>query len=151
MFGCEAAPQMNDDPLEPALSDAPPGPGEEEPSRLYNLVPEMVRKAVITGLGALFMTEEGVRALVKELKLPKEIVGFITSQAEKTKTDLTRVIGEEVRRFFESAALRQEFLKLLSSMTIEVRADVRLKPDVQKSGIADIALKDAKVKRSPKE
>jgi hypothetical protein len=120
----------------------------DEKSRLYDRVPEMVRKAVITGLGALFMTEEGVRALVKELKLPKEIVGFITSQADRTKTEVTRIIGDEIRRFFESAQLRQEFVKLLSTMTIEIRADVRLRPDGEHAVEPEIKLHEAKVRRS---
>ena len=118
----------------------------DEKSRLYERLPEMVRKAVITGLGALFMTEEGVRALVKELKLPKEIVGFITSQADRTKTEVTRIIGEEIRRFFESAQLRQEFMKLLSTMTIEIRADVRLRPDGERSVEPEIKLHETRVR-----
>lgn len=138
---------MPDDEIPGRPPEPAEGLGGDEPAKLSGIVPEIVRKAVITGLGALFMTEEGVRALVKELKLPKEIVGFITSQAERTKGELIRVIGEEVRRFFESAALRQEFLKLLSGVTIEIKADVRLRPDAGGSVGSDVDLKDARVRR----
>ncbi len=103
---------------------------------------------MITGLGALFMTEEGVRTLVKELKLPKEIVGFILSQAERTKVEVTRIVGDEVRRFFESAALRQEFVKLLSTMTIEIRADVRLRPEGERAVEPEVRVRETKVRRT---
>ncbi len=91
-------------------------------------VADAVRKAVLTGLGAVFLTEEGARKLAREWKLPKEIVGYVVSQAGGAKDEIVRVVSEEVRAFFESEALRREFLRALSSMSIEVRAEVRLKP-----------------------
>ncbi|HET6980724.1 MAG TPA: hypothetical protein VFI53_01215, partial [Myxococcaceae bacterium] len=36
---------------------------------------EVVRKVAFAGLGALFMTEEGIRSLAGQLKLPKEALG----------------------------------------------------------------------------
>ena len=53
-------------------------------------VPELVRKVAVAGLGALFMTEEGIRNLAGQLKLPKEVLGFIVSQADRTKDELSR-------------------------------------------------------------
>lgn len=91
-------------------------------------VADAVRKAVLTGLGAVFLTEEGARKLARDWKLPKEIVGYVVSQAGGAKDEIVRVVGEEVRKFFESEALRREFLRLLSSMSIEVHAEIRLKP-----------------------
>src|SRR5215813_10751334 len=92
-------------------------------------VPELVRKVAVAGLGALFMTEEGLRSLAGQLKLPKEVLGFIASQAEKTKDDIGRIVTDEVRRFLQSEKLREEFLKLLTGMTIEIDAKVRLTPN----------------------
>ncbi len=93
-----------------------------------SFVPEFVRKMAVAGLGALFMTEEGLRSLAGQLKLPKEALGFILSQAEKTKDDIGRVVSEEIRRFLQSEKLREEFLKLLAGMTVEVKAEIRLVP-----------------------
>lgn len=92
-------------------------------------VPEFVRKVAVAGLGALFMTEEGIRSLAGQLKLPKEALGYILGQAEKTKDEVGRVVSEELRRFLQSEKLRDEFLKLMSGMTIEVKAQIRLVPD----------------------
>ena len=76
----------------------------------------------------MFLTEEGARKVAREWKLPKEIVGYIAGQAGSAKDEIVRVVTEEVRKFFESEALRREFLRVMSSMSIEVHAEVRLKP-----------------------
>ena len=65
-----------------------------------------MRKAVLTGLGAVFLTEESARKLARDWKLPKEIVAYVVSQAGGAKDEIVRVVSEEVRKFFESEALR---------------------------------------------
>jgi hypothetical protein len=91
-------------------------------------VPEIVRRAVLTGVGALFMTEEGIRNLVGEMKLPKDALTFLLAQADRTRAEVTRIVSQEVRRFLESETLRREIWKLLTSVTLEVNAEVKLKP-----------------------
>jgi hypothetical protein len=103
-------------------------------------VPEFVKRAAIAGLGALFMTEEGIRNLAGQLKLPKEALTFVVSQAEKTKDDVARILSEEIRRFLQSEKLRDELLEMLSGMTLEIKAEVRLVPD-QKGPLNEIATK----------
>jgi hypothetical protein len=120
--------------------------GEEE-RPLGGGVADRLRKAMLTGLGAVFMTEEGIRTLVRDLKLPKDAIGYVLSQAERSKAELFRVIGEELRRFFESAALRKELTKLLSDVTIEIRADVRLRPDGRQP---EVKVHTVKAKRARK-
>lgn len=91
-------------------------------------LPDAVRKALVTGLGAFFLTEEGARRLAREWKLPKELIGYLGQQASTAKDEILRVFSGEMRRFLESEAVRREFWKALGSMAIEVRAEVRLKP-----------------------
>jgi hypothetical protein len=101
---------------------------EDEAKKLSGLVPDIVRKAVLTGVGALFMTEEGLRNMVGEMKMPKDALAFLLSQADKTRTEVARVVTQEVRRFLESETLRRELWKLLTSVSIEVNATIQLKP-----------------------
>src|SRR5205807_8573952 len=104
--------------------DLPP----EEMKRLSGIVPDIVRRAVLTGVGALFMTEEGIRNLMGEMKLPKDALGFLLAQADKTRSEVARVVTQEVRRFLESDRLRREIWKLLTSVSIEINATMTLKP-----------------------
>jgi hypothetical protein len=103
---------------------------EDEPpdEQTKGFVPDIVRRAVLTGVGALFMTEEGIRNLVGEMKLPKDALAFLVAQADKTRSDVTRIVSQEVRRFLESETLSREIWKLLTSVTLEVNATVQLKP-----------------------
>jgi len=101
---------------------------EEEAKRLSSLVPDIVRRAVLTGVGALFMTEEGIRNMVTDMKLPKDALAFLLAQADKTRTEVARVVTQETRRFFESETLRREIWKLLTGVTLEVNATIQLKP-----------------------
>ena len=124
------------------MPDNPPPPDDEFDEKRAGIVPDIVKRAVLTGMGALFMTEEGIRNLVGEMKLPKDALGFLVAQADKTRGEVTRVVSQEVRRFLESDTMQREIWKLLTSVTLEVNASIQLKP----SGEPQIR---AKVKARP--
>jgi hypothetical protein len=131
-------PEGSGDPLD---DDSEPEPSEpqdmggqgaspdEADGGLRGRATDFMRKALVAGVGALFLTEVGIRGMVGELKLPKEIIGSLLSQADRTKQDVVRIMGEELRRFFESAQLHQEILKLLTDVTIEVKTEIKLHPE----------------------
>jgi hypothetical protein len=88
-----------------------------------------VKKAILAGVGALFLGEESARRLAREWKLPKEVIGFIGQQAQGAKDEVLRAFTDEIRRFLESGAVREEFWKGLGDRTIEVRAEIRFRRD----------------------
>ncbi|GAC1336482.1 MAG: hypothetical protein NVSMB23_01480 [Myxococcales bacterium] len=107
----------------------PLAPEPEYPElRGGSFVPDIVRRAVLTGVGALFMTEEGIRKSVGDLKLPKDALAFVLGQADRTRAEVARVVTQEVRRFLESETLRREIGKLFTGLTLEVNATLQLKP-----------------------
>ena len=87
----------------------------------------MVRKAVLTGVGALFLTEEGARKVAREWKLPKDLATYLVSQASGAKDEVLRVLGQELRRLLDSETFRKEILKSVENMTVEIHAEMRLK------------------------
>jgi hypothetical protein len=106
-----------------------PGPdGGAGPEGAAGGLQDALRKALLAGMGAIFLTEEGARRLAREWKLPKELIGYLGSQAAGAKDEVLRVFSDEVRRFFESEAVRREFARALSSMVIEVKAEIRVRP-----------------------
>ncbi|MHB8418906.1 MAG: hypothetical protein ACYDCL_12585 [Myxococcales bacterium] len=111
-----------------AFGGAPGARGPEDYS-LRGRATDFMRKALVAGVGALFLTEEGIRSLVGELKLPKELIGALLAQADRTKQEVVRILGDELRHFFESAQLREELLKLLTDVTIEVKTEIKLHPE----------------------
>ena len=91
-----------------------------------------VKKALLAGVGALFLTEEGARRLARDWKLPKDVAAFIGQQAQGAKDEILRMFADEIRRFLESESVRREFWKALGENSIEIHAEVRLRP--QKEG-----------------
>ncbi len=73
------------------------------------------------------------------------MLSYVLGQAEKTKDEIGRIISEELRRFFQSELLREEFLKLLSGMTVEVTAQVRLVPSHERKGKEPAAVPEVKL------
>jgi len=90
---------------------------------------DLIKKAVVAGAGALFMTEEGVRSFLGDLKLPKEVVQYAVTQVSKTKEDLFRVLSSELRAFLESTNLADEVSRVLSSTSLEISTTVRFVPN----------------------
>ena len=109
-----------DDPLYP-----PPEPGED--GGLRGSIADGVKKALLAGVGALFLTEEGARRVARDWKLPKDVASFIGQQAASAKDDLLRVFAEEIRRFLESESVRREFWKGLAGNAIEIKAEIRFR------------------------
>ena len=112
-------------PPEPLDDPAPAEAGAT--GSLGGLVADVVRKVVLAGAGALFLTEESARKLAREWKLPKELAGYLVSQASGAKDEVLRVVSAEIRRFLESEAFRRELFHVLESMAVEVNAEIRLK------------------------
>jgi hypothetical protein len=119
------------DPFNPddEVSEGDSSPGGFDPGEVKGLIPETVKRALLAGVGALFMTEEGARKLARDWKLPKDVVGFVGSQASAAKDEVLRLLGQEVRRFLESETVRKEFLRALSESTVEIHAEIRVRPD----------------------
>jgi hypothetical protein len=90
---------------------------------------DMVRKVLTLGVGTLFLTEEALRGLVGELKVPKELIGGILQSANRTKNEFLQQIAQEVmgrlKDKVDPSALVQE---ILSRNDIEFQVKVSFKP-----------------------
>lgn len=125
---------------------APPDPPEEVPR---GSLADGVKKALLAGMGALFLTEESARRLARDWKLPKEVISFVGQQAQGAKGEILRVFAEEFRRFLESDAVRREFWKALAENAIEIRAQIRVRPDATGKRAASVEA-DARPARRPR-
>src|SRR5262245_60918460 len=88
--------------------------------KLGEFVPDMVKKAIVAGLGVLFTTEEGIRRMATDFSLPKEVVTFLIAQANTTKSELFKVVGREIHEFLSHVNLHEELAKLLTSLSFEI-------------------------------
>ena len=126
--------------------DAPPENGaagahetepEPEPNkrgRLEGFIPDIVKRTFYAGLGAVFTTEEGIRKIASDLKLPKDVANYLIQQAASTKDELFRVVGKELRGFLETVNISGELQKLLTSLSFEIKTEIRFIPNNEAIG-----------------
>jgi hypothetical protein len=129
------------------------GPEEEEHfdgedggrSWKSRMVPELVQRLFVAGMGAVFTSEEGIRKLAKEVSLPKDVTKYLVSQAQTTRNELFRIVAGELRTFLESINLGAELTKILTSLTFEIKMQVRLLPSDKPGTIRPDIKGDVKV------
>ena len=102
--------------------------------RLERVVPDLVRRTVSAGLGAVMNTEEGIRKLANEFSLPKDVVAYLLSTAQSSKDELFRIFAREVRGFLENVNLSQELAKVLTMLSFEVKLEARFIPNDEAVG-----------------
>lgn len=96
---------------------------------LQSKAAEMMRKVLTVGVGAIFLTEESLRAMVSEFKLPKELLAGILDSAGKTKNEfLQRLSSEIMNRVNEKLDPRALIEEILSRNEIELNIKVNFKP-----------------------
>jgi hypothetical protein len=97
--------------------------------RLEGMVPEILKRAMLSGLGAISVTEETIRGAVTDMKLPKEAVAYLLEQADSTKDQFLALVAREIREFLTEADLGQEIARALSSMHVEVNMRIGFVPN----------------------
>ena len=99
------------------------------------LVPGLLKRVAVSGVGNLLMNEDGLRAMLSEnKKLPKEAVGLLVGQADVMRREVLRIISREIRIFLENMDLGGEVAKILTSVSFEVKTEVRFIPNDQAVG-----------------
>jgi hypothetical protein len=102
---------------------------ERERRRLERVLPELIKRVLDVGYGKITEGPENVRNFVSELKLPKEVLNLLVTQIEETKNGLYRAVAREIRDFLENTNLSEEMSKVLSSVALEIRTEVRFRPN----------------------
>ncbi|MBI5493942.1 MAG: hypothetical protein HY904_02880 [Deltaproteobacteria bacterium] len=92
-------------------------------------VADALRRLLISGVGTFLTTEEGVRTLLKEIKLPKEVATYLLHQAENTKEEVVSVLGREMRAFLETLDTQRLFERAIQHLVLDVHAEIRFKLD----------------------
>lgn len=96
---------------------------------IENLVPGVVKRTINAGVESVGSSEDSLRQLLIDRKLPREAVSFILGQVDSTKREVVRVMSREVRLFLENLDLGGELAKILTSLSFEVRMEVRFIPN----------------------
>jgi hypothetical protein len=102
---------------------------DRERRRLERILPELIKRILEAGYEKLSEGPENVRHFVSEMKLPKEALSLIFAQIDETKNGLYRVVAGEIRDFLEHTNLAEELAKVLTTLSFEVKTEVRFIPN----------------------
>ena len=97
----------------------------DEEARNASKVSEWAKKTILSGLGAVFLTEEGIMNALGDLKLPKSVIASALAQAEKTKSELSGMVAHEVKQFLGKIEIDEIIRKVLRGQTIEISATIK--------------------------
>ncbi|MBL8621897.1 MAG: hypothetical protein JNK64_11355 [Myxococcales bacterium] len=142
-----------DEPIDPPPPPAGDRDGLTESlrQRLETLVPDLVRRTVNAGMGAVFQTEDSLRRLSRELNVPN-VAGYLGEAAEGTKEKVLEVVAREVREFLSHVNLSDEIAKMLTTLSLEVKTEVRFIPNSERyTGVEPDVKAAVRVKRAERE
>jgi len=88
---------------------------------------DLLKKVLVTGVSAAFMTEESVRSLLKDVPLPKDIVGGLLENAKTTKTEFVASVKNELKSYLDKIDLGRELDKIVEKYDFEIKATISLK------------------------
>lgn len=89
---------------------------------------DLARRALTTGIGAVFLSEESLRSQLAEMKLPKEAMAYVVSQADRTKREIVNAIARETREFLSRLEVDKVLARALVGTTVEIQTRIRILP-----------------------
>ena len=135
-------------------AEAQPEP-ERRRRKLERMLPEILKRAIEkgleTGIGTISNSGEAIRDLLGDnvKHVPKELVGYVFAQVDETKNAMVRVVAGEVRDFLSATDLAQELQKALTSLSFEIRTEIRFIPN-DAGGVKPEVKAEVEPKRSRK-
>ena len=97
------------------------------------LLPEILRRALERGQAvsatALRMREQPIRDLIPGAALTRDLARLILVQVEETKKAVVRTVANEFKDFLEATDLATELQKALTSVSLELKTEVRFVPN----------------------
>jgi hypothetical protein len=104
-------------------------PPDLDPDEVRSILPKSLHKALVTGVSAVLMTEEGIRNALGDMRLPKEAISYVIQQTERSRKDLFQSVTGEIKKFLDTADIPGALRKALTGLKVEVRADIRFVDD----------------------
>ncbi len=94
---------------------------------------EAIKKVFAAGVTAAFVTEESLRQYLGDLKLPKEILQMLLSQAQKSKDELVQRVSKEIIQQFQKIDMVQEMSKFAENHKFKITAEIEIEKKAKPS------------------
>jgi hypothetical protein len=116
---------------------------------LRDALRKAVEKGIEAGVGTLRSADSALRGVTQDGRLPKELIGYVFASVDETKNALVRGVAKEVRDFLEATDIAGEFYRALTSLSFEVKTEIRFIPN-DAGGVRPQVRARAAQKRKPR-
>lgn len=90
---------------------------------------ELVKKVLTAGVGAIFLSEEALRNLVSEIKIPRELLSGILENANAARKEFFQgITAQVVEKISKNADPRKVLDEFLARNEIDFHIKVRVTP-----------------------
>jgi hypothetical protein len=134
-------------PPPPSDPESSPPDGERERRRLERILPVLIKRILEAGYEKITEGPENVRQMAREMRLPKEALALILSQIDESKNGIYRAVAKEIRDFLEHTNVAEELAKALTTLSFEVKTEVRFIPNDSRLGASPDVRSRVRVKR----
>ncbi len=87
---------------------------------------DVIRKVMSVGLGAAFMTEESIRGVVTDLKLPKEVLATLLQGASRSKEEFLNRVGNETIKLISKIDFVKEASRFVEEHKFKIQAEIEV-------------------------
>ncbi len=96
---------------------------------------DFVKKIMTVGIGTLFLTEDAIRGLAKEAKLPTEILSKLLESANKTRKEFYSKFSQDlIAKVMDQVDPKDVINEVIRENEIEIKVSIkpRKKPKAEK-------------------
>lgn len=89
---------------------------------------EVMKRVLTVGVGAFFLTEESLRGLISDFKLPKEVLTALFESAQKTRDEFLKTLSKELMaQVIEKVDLKALAEELLEKNKLEIQCEINFR------------------------
>lgn len=89
-------------------------------------VPEPIKRLIAMGVGAAFLTEETVRSILGEVKLPKDVLGKVLEGANRSKEEIVDRVGDELVSIIKKIDFVEEASRFVEGHKFRISAEIEV-------------------------
>jgi hypothetical protein len=87
---------------------------------------DALKKVFSVGVSAAFMTEEGIRKYLGDLKLPRDLLEALLAGASKSKDEITTRVAKEINGIISKIDWVAELSKFAETHKFKIKAEIEI-------------------------
>lgn len=99
---------------------------DREENERKGFIPESVKKILSMGMGAAFLTEETVKSVLGDSKLPKEVLGKLMEGANRSKEEIIDRVGDELVSIIKKIDFVHEASRFVEDHKFKINAEIEI-------------------------